>query len=508
MMSNNHPSSKHHKTKQSNKGSQQNDSDAHASDLLMTSDHNDMSPLHDKKSDVSILKKAPIELQLQSQFKTRYGAWCVILLTFMASLSAVIWRGGAVEWLLLAVSSGTILYSGIGPILAAKKLLYVRMLSSEYSENGDLEVETTLSRTFRLPGMWYVIHEQYVNRSQLNAEPLAYRASFSPLFHGAMIVNYSFQQASRGSYEALPTEIVIGDWLGLTSLSVKKTSSQKFTVLPQFQVPEQESFVANNNSTRWKGEWKNDSEANHPTPIEHNDSIIQQMVEQGGQLISTQQGNSGIGDQTRPYIDGDSYRRLDVRAAARGRGWHTKLPESEFLSPKRCLILDQFALPYHDDMRNQLFEDMVQWSIADIHEQGERQPIFVITDDWSFEYITSQHSYELRCLLALAKADVQQHMKDRLQQLVVLIPQKSHITLYTGDWKETESWFSLAELAWMKGCTLEIHFATNNRVMTYAMREQHKALEQAGVRLVWRYSKPLAIQECNVIEGSERYATN
>src|SRR5690606_12127290 len=118
------------------------------------------------------------------------------------------------------------------------------------------------------------------------------------------------------------------------------------------------------------------------------------------------------------------------------RGWHTKLQDAELHTPKHCFILDQYALPYQDDLRNQLFESMVQWSIADILELGQQHPVFVITDDWSFEYASDQHSYELRCLLALAKADVQQHMRERLQQLAVLIPEQSHITLYTGDWRE------------------------------------------------------------------------
>lgn len=471
------------------------------------------SQLQDKHSNTNINASAPIEIRLKSQFKTRYGAWCGIFILFVAALAAVIWRNGAVEWLLLTVTSVVIIYSGITPKIAASKLSYNRIISEQYSHDGNLQIETRLHRVFRIPGIWYVIHERYHNQSQLNNQWLQYRANFAPLFHDEMILNYRLQQVTRGNYEALTTEIIVGDWLGLTSITVKKTLQQQFTVLPPIIKPQLDSFVMNNSSNRWIGDWNVESEENsNPLNMsEQSESELQSItVQDQGTYYTSQQHNvtSGTGNGTRPYIDGDSYRRIDIRAAARGLGWHTKLQDAELQTPKHCIILDQYALPYQDDLRNQIFESMVQWSLVDVHEYGQEQPVFVITDDWSFEYVTSQHSYELRCLFALAKADVQQHIGDRLPQLAVLIPLKSHITLYSGDWRETESWYALADIARSKGCTLEIHFATNNRVMTYAMREQQRSLEQAGVKLVWRYSQPVHIPISHVVEGSERYASS
>ncbi|MCR8660116.1 DUF58 domain-containing protein [Paenibacillus endoradicis] len=465
----------------------------------------------DKFSTTVVTSTAPIEIQLKSQFKTRYGVWCGIFILFVAALAAVIWRNGAVEWLLLTVTSLIIVYSGIVPIIATTKLSYNRIISEQYSHDGNLQFETRLRRTFRIPGMWYVIHESYRNQSQLNSDLLQYRASFTPLFHGEMILNYQLQQVTRGNYEALVTEIIVGDWLGLTSITVKKTLQQKFTVLPPIITPQADSFVVNNSSNRWIGDWNvgSDGSSNQQNMSDQSDLQSITLQDQGTYYSSQQQNaSSGTGNGTRPYIEGDSYRRIDIRAAARGRGWHTKLQDAELHMPKYCIILDQYALPYQDNLRNQLFESMVQWSVADVHDYGQEQPVFVITDDWSFEYATLQHSYELRCLLALAKADVQQHIRERLPQLAVLIPQQSHIVLYSGDWRETESWYALADIARSKGCTLEIHFATNNRVMTYAMREQQRSLEQSGVKLVWRYSQPLHIPISHVVEGSERYASS
>lgn len=452
----------------------------------------------------------PFQIHLKSQYKTRYGAWCGIFVLFIAALASVIWRNGAVEWLLLTVTSLVIVYSGIAPSIAARKLIYYRIISEQYSQDGNLHIETRLHRMLRIPGMWYVIDERYRNQSQLNTALLQYRASFTPLFHDEMILNYQLQQVTRGSYEALATDIIVGDWLGLTSITVSKTLQQQFTVLPPIIMPQLESFVMNNNSNRWIGDWDAERKQDISSQNLSDQSDLQSITlqDQGAYYSQRQSPNSGLGNGTRPYIDGDSYRAIDIRAAARGRGWHTKLQEAELHTPQICFILDQYALPYQDELRNQLFESMVQWSVADILELGQQQPVFVITDDWSFEYAAPQHSYELRCLLALAKADVQQHMRDRLQQLADLIPQQSHITLYTGDWRETESWFALVEMARSKGCTLEIHFVTNNRVMTYAMREQQRTLEQAGMKLVWRYSQLNQSPISHVVEGSEHYASS
>lgn len=449
-----------------------------------------------------------IRFKLQSSYRTRYGVWLSIVLLFAASLAAVIWRGGAVEWLLLVVTSLLIVGSGLLPLIASTKISYNRTISTALSENGEMMLESSLHRFFRIPGIWYVVHEQYENLSQVNKEPLSYRTSFTPFFHRTMQLQYSLKHTERGKYESLPTEIIVGDWLGLTSIAVYKHLEQSFAVLPQLQSPSEESYVSHYAVNHWRGARSN-NDANDVSLIEATDNSSSSLLKNDGQRTDySSQLNHVLSEQTRPYIEGDSYRRLDVRAAARGRGLQTKLGEEAEYEPKHCIIIDQYALPYQDSIRNQLFEAMILWAVAEIHEQGKRQPLIIITDDWTFEYTSDAQSYELRCLLALAKADVELRMKDRLSHLSVLLPANGHITVFTGDWREQDSWSSLSELAWAKGSTLNIQFATSNRVMTYAMREQHKKLEQSGIKLIWRYSAPFGSELVNVIEGSERYATS
>lgn len=456
-------------------------------------------------------RKPVVQFQLQSRYQTRYGAWIGIVIVFLASLASVIWRGGAVEWLLLSVTSGLIVYSGVAPFMAASRLMYSRVLSDPFSEDGALILQSTLKRKFCIPGMWYVIHEQYYNLSQLNKTPLAYRASFTPVFQSTMVLDYSLKHTERGRYTALPTEIIVGDWLGLTSVSLTKECPQYFVSLPSDQVSSEDSYVANNGINRWRGDQINESLTQAPL-TSNNDNMTQGLdVYDDGMQTTFIQGESRtslISEQTRPYQDGDNYRRLDIRALARGRGMQTRLSEEQLTSPQNCIIIDQFALPYQDTLRNQLFESQINWAVAEVNELSDNGDIFVITDDWSFEYYGERDHYELKCLLALTRADVQQRMKERLPHLSILIPANSHVTVFTGDWRENDSWLALAQLTSLKGCTLDIHFATNNRVMSYAMREQQKILEQSGIRAIWRYSKAESDQLVNVIEGSEHYATS
>src|SRR5690606_28154517 len=133
--------------------------------------------------------------------------------------------------------------------------------------------------------------------------------------------------------------------------------------------------------------------------------------------------------------------------------------------------------------------------------------VSVLSDDWSFEYRGEQHNDELKYLLALTRPDVALNMKERTVFFSPLLPANGHIVVYSGAWKDSEGWLALAEAAWLKGSSLELQFVTTNRVMTYAMREQQKVLETAGVQIVWRYSymKPASVIE--VERGSERYAS-
>lgn len=441
-------------------------------------------------------------VELEPSYRTRYVAWAGILVLWLASLAAVVLRGAAPEWLLLTTLTLVFISSGLFPLLAAYRLRYERSLSAATIEQGELYIAIKLQRSLPLPSVWYTIYDQLHNTSTMRGQRIKLKAGFMPLFHKSMSLTYRIQNIERGSYEAKPAIIRVGDWLGLTCITVQRELAASFIVLPQLQEPEEDSYVARNTSSIWMKHMTNAGKQDHT--LQHRSRLRQKRDTEFGSSSLQEEGN---GLATRPYAAGDSYRRIDSRAAARGMGLHTRLAQQDDTAPKLCMLLDQYDLPYQDAQQDQLFDSMVNWCLADTVKAGEEQNISVLSDNWSFEYGGQQHAAELKHLLALTRPDVTIHLKERVQFLAPLLPDGGHVVVYSGAWKDSEGWLALAEAAWLKGSSLELQFVTTNRVMTYAMREQQKVLEAAGIQLVWRYSyvKPASIIE--VEKGSERYAS-
>lgn len=442
-------------------------------------------------------------VELEPSYRTRYVAWAGIIMLWLASLAAVVLRGDAPEWLLLTTLTLVFISSGLFPLLAAYRLRYERSLSAATIEKGELYIAIKLQRSLPLPSVWYSIYDQLHNTSTMRGQRIKLKAGFMPLFHKSMSLTYRIQNIERGSYEAKPAMIRVGDWLGLTCITVQRELAASFIVLPQFQEPEEDSYVARNTSSIWMKHMTNAGKQEQS--LQHRSRLRQKRDAEFGSSSLQEEGN---GLATRPYAAGDSYRRIDSRAAARGMGLHTRLAQQDETAPKLCLLLDQYDLPYQDAQQDQLFDSMISWCLADTVKAGEEQNVSVLSDNWSFEYDGQQHAAELKYLLALTRPDVTIHLKGRVQFLAPLLPEGGHVVVYSGAWKDSEGWLALAEAAWLKGSSLELQFVTTNRVMTYAMREQQKVLESAGIQLVWRYSyaKPASVIE--VEKGSERYAAS
>lgn len=434
-------------------------------------------------------------IELEPSYRTRYGAWCGIILLWLASVTAVLLRGDAPEWLLLTTFSMVIIFSGVFPWLGAYKLSYERDMSALMLEQGELLVSVRMKRSLPLPGLWYAIDDQLHNTSMMRDHRLKLRAGFMPLFHRSMSLTYRIQDMERGNYEAAPTIIRVGDWLGLTCIKVERIQKAQLIVLPRLEKPEEESYVARHTSSRWLKRQADSSYRPPSTSSLHPQQPI------------TSKNEDELSAMTRPYMAGDSYRRIDQRAAARGRGLHTRMAEDKEAAPRLCIVLDQYDLPYRDAQQDQMFGSLISWCLADTVEAGERQRVSVLCDNWSFDYTDEQGAAELKYLLAITRPDVTAHMKDRVAHMSMLLPTGGHIVVYSGAWKDNEGWLALAEAALLKGSRLELQFVTTNRVMTYAMREQQKIMEQAGIQIVWRYSceKPQPVIE--IEKGSERYAS-
>jgi len=443
-----------------------------------------------------------IELEAKVQYRTSYGFWIMVVLMFLISLSAVLWRGGAIEWLLLSTSSFFIVSSGLIPWLAALSLQLDRQIETGLVSEGEISAKLTLRRKTAMPGVWYGVTERYENKSKLEQNIVLYRMIFTPFFHKSMTAHYLIRQLPRGSYEALPTEIIIGDWLGITCIKRKLELPKQVTILPQKLTTTEGSFLHSLTTQRWQNEQSVSQKRSVPFSLNRQNSETSLSAKSFG-------AQGGNGDATRPYIEGEDYRRIDKFAAARGRGLHTRLQAQHFEQPPFCIVLDQYGAAFQGIDKDLLFESMISWGLHDVLIEGREQIVSVVTDDWNFEYSSENDELELRCLLAMLRADVKQRMKARLPQLSALLPSKGHIRVYSGDWREEESWSGLAELAWLKGSTVEMHFVTTSRVMTYGMREIHRKLEQTGLKVVWRYCSSEEQQQLEyVMEGEEHYASS
>lgn len=440
-------------------------------------------------------------IELEPNYRTRYGAWCGIFVLWLASLAAVLLRGDAPEWLLLGSFTFIAVFSGVFPMLAAAGVSFERQLSASTLEQGDLYVTVKLQRKLPVPGVWYAAYDQLHNTSTMRKQRIKLRASFMPLFHRSMSLTYKVSAMERGCYETAPAVIRIGDWLGLTCIKVECDQKAKLIVLPQLEQPMDESYVALNTSSTWMKQMQHRSDQQQRFMSQRS----QHQAEFSDYSMNTE--DEGLGLSTRPYAAGDSFRRIDHRAAARGRGLHTRVGEVDETSPSLCMILDQYDLPYQEAQQDQMFSSMISWCLADTVEAGQQQNVSVLCDNWSFEFTGEKDVKELQYLLAVTRPDVSVHMKDRVPFMSMLLPTGGYVVVYSGAWKDSEGWIALAEAAWMKGSRLELQFVTTNRVMTYAMREQQKILEQAGIQVVWRYSYEKPEPAIEVEEGSERYVS-
>src|SRR5690606_34987935 len=145
----------------------------------------------------------------------------------------------------------------------------------------------------------------------------------TPLLHKSMSLTYCIKQMERGSYIAKPTVISVGDWLGLTCITLQREQVASFLVLPQYEEPEEETYVARNTSSIWMKQRSVTTTEQSPM----NNKALWSGQGDSELLGSHDRLNEGLGLASRPYASGDSYRRLDSRAAARGMGWHTKVDQ-------------------------------------------------------------------------------------------------------------------------------------------------------------------------------------
>ncbi len=166
-------------------------------------------------------------------YRTRWLAWAVIAAGWAGCLAAVLLRGGAVEWFMMAVLTMIIAVSGIAPIMAASGLSAVRVLSGEETrEGGQHAIRLTLRRSLPVPFVWLAVHDETINESSAANRGISVRTVFTPLLRKEMTFRYTLHKLRRGRHPFGHVSVTVGDWLGLTAIQKRIESKAEFVVLP------------------------------------------------------------------------------------------------------------------------------------------------------------------------------------------------------------------------------------------------------------------------------------
>ncbi|MFF2093274.1 DUF58 domain-containing protein [Paenibacillus sp. NPDC058174] len=431
---------------------------------------------------------ADIVLPQHRTYRTRWVAWSVLLLSWGASLSALIVRGGELEAFMLAVLSVIMIIGAGGPLLGASGLEAGReIMARKVRDGGETKVRLTIRRSFPVPLVWYAVGEKLVNRT--GNKGMEYRYIAAPLFRKELTIDYSLHNVRRGEHVFRELTVTTGDWLGMTAITRKISCPGELLALPA--LPE-------------AGSLRVDPEGG---------IVVERGAGQGVAGIEGAPGTTasrykkrlpGVGPESRPYRQGDSPRHIDWRAAAKGRGLYTKQHTAE-QPAELAVIVDTSAAAYGGDGR--LFDACAAWAAQAIDRAAAAGGAvrLLAAQDAAAEDAGGGSEAGGRSARVDAAAAVQgspEALQERLARLrlnggdskaeAALYRQElgslrpgGKLHAYTADWKEGKGWTQLAALANDQGCRLELHIVTKQSVLTYAMREQQRLLETYGIQLHW-----------------------
>lgn len=426
--------------------------------------------------------------QSASNYRTRWVAWSVIAVGWACSLAAILLRGGSVEWFLAAVLSAIVVVSGIAPVLAAKGLSAVRVLSrQETREGGQLQVQLTLKRSYFVPLVWLAVRDEATNESSLSGIGIRFCEVLVPSLRKEASIRYTMHKLRRGRHPFGPVSVTVGDWLGLTAIRKQLECKSEFVVLPGLPAID---------LLEPPGERRSGASVSiQGMPLAG--AALDYRGEAGREEITAAVRAAGLGPDSRPYREGDSLRHLDWRSAAKGRGLQTKVYALE--QPAQTVIaVDTAASAYGWDDR--LFDACVGWASLAVQQAaalgsmvklltGQRQEV-ELQEDNSSEPVRQESEQKIgiaRLLrsMALLRADGKGSLAGSLIKGNCSLTRGGTILVFTADWRGGRSWGELAGFAGEQGCRMELFIVTRSSVPSFAMREQQKWLERGDVKVTW-----------------------
>ncbi|MCR2804485.1 DUF58 domain-containing protein [Paenibacillus soyae] len=434
-------------------------------------------------------------------YRPRWAAWAWITAAFGCSLGAVIARGGAVEWFLLILLAGMAGISLLLPLAAIRGIAVSRALPEADATAGEeLVIGLTLTRRSRLPLAWVAVEDTLRNESSMQEKEMSLRAVFAPLFDREMSARFDAKALTRGVHRFGTVTVSCGDPFGLTSIRRDMALDDVLTVGPAITAGDRSDELADASFLGART-----SETAEPAHA----GLIAEPSDRSEAWTTR---NAGIGPETRLYAEGDSFRHLDFRAMARGRGLHTKIyPGAGRL--ELYVAIDSYAAPYGGD--DALFDACIGRMLQDaVRASSENISVTVFAEKRSFGLpgLAGRELMarvgELKLLLARLKPSNEPIDWEGLQAAGPLSYQGQGRTLrmYTADWQNAGRWFELADRVALQGFRLELWLVTSGKVLTFAMREQARILEGRGIRARWLPGGPEHVAKKAAGEGGSAYA--
>lgn len=442
-------------------------------------------------------------------YRTRWVAWLIIAIGWSVSLAAVLTKGGAVEMYMLIVLSFLPIISIVLPVLSVIGLSISRTIQvQQVKDGGKADVQLTIKRSAAMPFAWLAVHDGMENTSSKEKTRLDYRYIVMPLFQKEVQINYSMLAVRRGEHQFDQVTVTVGDWLGLTAIHRKLACPGVLLALPA--LPEEIGKRTGRLHGAIAEQISGDSSSAYISDSgEISESVVDKLIQQ-----------SGIGPDSRPYREGDSLRHINWRAAAKGRGMFTKQHMLE--QPAEVIVIaDTFGAAYSQDGR--LFDACLGWTARAIERaasEGSEVRLITATAGAAKQ---SKKDNEAKAKSSrkenARRGSLSQQTKAHLERLAKLTLTSTAVTaenlrselgglkpggmihVFTADWKNGQSWTQLAAYAAEQGCRLELHLVTKQLVLTYAMREQQRQLEQAGIVLNWLAYPEQMNQQPQVVEG-------
>jgi|GEM_PF-2109064 len=284
--------------------------------------------------------RAAIRLPL---YRTRWMVWLLLIAGWLGGATAIVSRGGAVEWFMTAVITIIALISGLAPYMATKGIEAVRIVSrTQVESGGEAEVSLVVKRAYTVPFVWLAVQDLAVNQTSMADRHVRFRVVQLAPWLQESNVTYTLKELERGKHQFAEVTITAGDWLGLTAVHRRLKVESELIVLPS--APVRGGISLEDGGA--------DLHMEEP-PLSADDRNELVAAE-----LKTSMGREGIGPESRPFREGDSLRHVDWRSAARGSDWMTKLHSHE-RPIQKLIVLDTAADSY--ERKDRLFDAAASW---------------------------------------------------------------------------------------------------------------------------------------------------